>query len=173
MVPQHFAIHFVVPLYHVYNFSVKHGKFRDMWKESVVVTLSKCTCPKRASDLRPLSLTSIFAKVLENIIFFKTQSFGQSIIDKDQFADWPLCATTSAHTRLTHSWLQFLDEHMQGLIRIWWLNFQKRSIPLILPCLLVSFAVLVHPIGLLNFCLIISMGAPKESGLMDNYPPQA
>ena len=122
---KHFAIYFVVPLCHVYNLSVKLGKFHDMWKEAVVVPLPKCTCPKLASNLRPSSLTSIFTKVLEKIIYFKTQGFWQSVINKDQFAYRPLCSITSALTLLTHNWLQFLDEHKQGLIRILAIDFSK------------------------------------------------
>ena len=120
-----FAIHYIVPLCHVYNLSVKLGKFHEMWKAAIVTPLPKCSKPKNAADLRPLSLTSVFAKVFEKIIYSKTKYFWQYSVNSDQFAYRPLCSTTSALTLMTHSWLDFLDKHKQSMIRVIAIDFAK------------------------------------------------
>ena len=144
---KHFAVHYIVPLCYIYNLSLKNGKFHEMWKVGVVVPMPKCDKPTAASDLRPLSLTSVFAKVFEKIIYAKTKNFWQSIIGSDQFAYRPLCSTTSALTLMTHNWLDFLDKNKNGMICVLAIDFAKHLILSIMHFSLVSCVVMEHPYG--------------------------
>ena len=52
----------------IFNASIKQGKIPDQWKEALITPLFKKRDRGKASNYRPVSLTSISSKIMEHII---------------------------------------------------------------------------------------------------------
>lgn len=60
----------IVPfLVHIFNFCIINNTFPNNWKEAVVLPLPKTKDPINVSDLRPISLLSVFSKIFERLIY--------------------------------------------------------------------------------------------------------
>jgi len=57
------------PLGAIFNTSIREGKVPDIWKSAVVIPAPKINPPRSiSSDLRPISLLPVLAKVLESFV---------------------------------------------------------------------------------------------------------
>ena len=52
----------------IYNASIKQGKIPNQWKEALITPLFKKGDREKASNYRPVSLTSICCKIMEHIL---------------------------------------------------------------------------------------------------------
>ena len=59
---------FSVPLYKIYNQSLKTNVYPDIWKIENVTMIPKCKLPESINDLRPISLTPHYSKIFESIL---------------------------------------------------------------------------------------------------------
>jgi len=59
---------------HIINHCISASEFPDCWKESIVTPLAKIQKPKTFSDLRPVSVQPVLAKVFEKIILYQLNS---------------------------------------------------------------------------------------------------
>ena len=94
----------------IYNSSMKQGVFPMALKRSIVVPVPKVSPPTNIEeDLRPISLTSQIAKVMEDCTLDKL--FPQIVdkLDSKQFA-LPKKSTTHALIYLIHSILNALEK---------------------------------------------------------------
>ena len=87
------AIPISEPLSDLYNFSLSHGIFPEIWKQANVSPLYKKDDPSLACNYRPISLLSTVGKVMEKIvhkhifIYFKLRSHRANgrVTDKNCF----------------------------------------------------------------------------------------
>ena len=104
-----FAFELSPALADIYNSSLEQGYFPTQLKQAIVVPVPKLPPPKSVeNDLRPISLTSPIAKVLEG---FSAESLITSVfnkLDNKQFA-LPGRSTTQALLFFMHTILEALD----------------------------------------------------------------
>ena len=63
------------PLAHIFNLSLKNGKFPSNLKKSRVVPIFKAGDPKNCDNYRPISLVSAISKILEKIVAIKLTNY--------------------------------------------------------------------------------------------------
>ena len=119
-----FAFELSPALADIYNSSLEQGYFPTQLKQATVVPVPKLRPPKSVeNDLRPISLTSPIAKVLEG---FSAESLITSVfnkLDNKQFA-LPGRSTTQALIFFMHTILEALDT-CGRYIRIFFSDFNK------------------------------------------------
>ena len=70
-----FCNYFISPLLHIFNLSFEQGVFPSKFKISKVIPLYKKAEKTNPSNYRPISLLSIFSKVLEKVMHKRLYSF--------------------------------------------------------------------------------------------------
>ena len=84
------------------NFSINEGCVPSVWKHAVITPASKVQPVTNVSDLRPISVTPVFARITERLIM---RDFFLPVIPneclRDQFAYTITGSTTSALVYLT------------------------------------------------------------------------
>ena len=58
----------VVPLHHVFLACYRNGSWPGLWKRETVTVISKCPRPSSLGELRNLSRTPLFSKLMESFI---------------------------------------------------------------------------------------------------------
>ena len=108
----------------IYNSSLEQGYFPSQLKQAIVAPVPKCRPPRSVeNNLRPVSLTSPLAKVLEG---FSAESLLVAVWDKldiKQFAP-PGRSTTQAFVYLLHTILETIDRG-EMYARIFFSDFSK------------------------------------------------
>ena len=96
----------------VVNLSFATGIFPDLCKIAKVVPIFKKEDPLKCSNYRPMSLLSIFSKILEKLIYSRMCSFLEvnKLLQDKQFGFRSKHSTTHALTSLTESIKNFLDK---------------------------------------------------------------
>ena len=108
----------------LYNSSLKAGYIPDILKEPLVHPVPKCSPPKSITDdLRPITLTSQLAKVLEG---FALDSLFQQIVSKLGHKQFPIAgeSTLPALVYFLHTILESLDRG-ENYIRVFFADFAK------------------------------------------------
>ena len=82
-----FAYEFSLPLAHIFNLSLKTGKFPTRWKRATVTPLPKVDVVNELGELRPVSLTQDIGKVLEGIVTKIMLNDIKASIDKRQYGN--------------------------------------------------------------------------------------
>ena len=119
-----FAFELALIITDIYNSSMKQGVFPMALKRSIVVPVPKVSPPTNIEeDLRPISLTSQIAKVMEDCTLDKL--FPQIVdkLDSKQFA-LPKKSTTHALVYLIHSILNALEKG-SCTARLFFADFKK------------------------------------------------
>ena len=98
-----FSYELCFPLTEIFNCSLCEGVVPDIWKMAYVVPVPKCS-PPNIEQLRPISLTCIFANVFEDFVVKWIISDIRSVIDKYQFGSSKGTSTTS------HYLVKLLDD---------------------------------------------------------------
>ena len=89
------------PLTHIYNLSMGSSIVPNQWKSSVITPVPKITNPKCEADFRPISVTSILSRKLENYVVNSNlypamnDTYGD-LIFSDQYAFRPTGSATAA-----------------------------------------------------------------------------
>ncbi|KAI8481608.1 hypothetical protein Bbelb_407080 [Branchiostoma belcheri] len=96
-----FACELSEPLTDIFNTSLREGVVPSAWKEAVVAPLPK-DLPATVDKLRPISLTSIFAKICEGFVAKWTMSDIWANIDLRQFGGIKRSSTTHCLVSLIH-----------------------------------------------------------------------
>ena len=119
-----FSSYLAPPLASIFNSSIRDSYIPDIWKQANV-----CPIPKKypvkdiTKDIRPISLTSILAKILEkhiiNILKYELEGKDGPL----QFGNKKGVSTTHMLIELTHKWMEALDNNKT--IRILFLDFSK------------------------------------------------
>jgi len=108
----------------IFNASVREGYVPLIWKSAEVIPAPKVNLPMSIqNDLRPISLLSALAKVLENIIGRWLLLFLEPHFDDNQFGSRGGRSTTHAIIALLHSLMSCLDTG--GSVHTVFVNFRK------------------------------------------------
>ena len=119
-----FAFELSPVLADIYNSSLEQGYVPTQLKQAIVVPIPKCRPPMSVeSDLRPLSLTSPVAKVLEGFSAKSLLSCVWDKLDRKQFA-LPGRSTTQALVYLLHTILESIDGG-EMYVRMFFSDFSK------------------------------------------------
>ena len=105
-----------VPLCAIVNESFSSGIFLDMMKLAKVIPLYEKNSPKVPSNYRPISLLSVFSKIVEKLIHKRLYSFLEKydILHSLQFGFRAKHSTLHALISLNESVKQTIDKSMFG-----------------------------------------------------------
>ena len=89
------------PLTYILNLSLSSTVFPETWKLGCIKHIPKCPLPSEISDLLPICLTPIIARVFERIVFdsFVSKRYHSTLSD-DQFGFRKGSSTTCALIKL-------------------------------------------------------------------------
>ena len=87
-----FAYEISVPLCHIINFAFRQGVFPQIWKFAEIIPIPK-VYPPTVSELRPIALTSYFAKIAESFIVKWLLEDISDKIDINQYGNRPGIST--------------------------------------------------------------------------------
>ena len=119
------AIILAAPLTAIFNSSLREGVIHNEWKMANVIPLPK-TKPiiSVETDIRPISLTPIVAKVFESIVLGWVDDIVGERIDDNQFGGAGGTSTTDALVEMTHKWYEATDV-LNNYVRVVLLDFSK------------------------------------------------
>ncbi|CAG9106505.1 unnamed protein product [Plutella xylostella] len=102
----------VTPLSRIFNLSIETGVFPTCWKLAAVVPIHKGGNKKEPSNYRPISLLSIFSKLLEKIVNKRLVNFLESnfLLSPNQFGFRQGKSTEDAIQRLVSGVSSALDK---------------------------------------------------------------
>ena len=109
----------------IFNSSLREGVIPNEWKMANVIPLPK-TKPiiSVETDIRPISLTPIVAKVFESIVLGWVDDIVGERIDDNQFGGVGGTSTTDALVEMTHKWYEATDV-LNNYVRVVLLDFSK------------------------------------------------
>jgi hypothetical protein len=67
--------HLIKPFVHIFNLSFESGTFPDMLKLSKIIPIPKNGDERVIANYRPISILSVFSKILEKIMYKRLISF--------------------------------------------------------------------------------------------------
>ena len=113
------------PLTAIFNSSLREGVIPIEWKTANVIPIPK-TKPMMSveTDIRPISLTPIVAKVFESIVLGWVDDIVGDRIDDKQFGGVSGTSTTDALVEMTHKWYEATDV-LNNYVRVVLLDFSK------------------------------------------------
>ena len=119
-----FTYELAVPVATIFNKSLLATVMPSMWRDSHVTPVPKSSKPSSEGERRPISLTPVSAKVLDDfVVSWMLEDIGH-IIDAQQFGSRKGSSTTYCLLDLIHSWLSALDEP-EKYLRACVLDFSK------------------------------------------------
>ena len=118
-----FAYELSVPLTDILNSSFAEGKVPTQWKNGIVVPIAKQS-PPSLDKLRPVSLTSLFAKIAEGFVSRWVIDDLHHVIDHRQFGYVPDVSTNHYLTNLVH-YLHLGAEEGRNVGRVVLTDFSK------------------------------------------------
>ena len=113
------------PLASIFNCSLREGVLPTLWKSANRISLPK-TKPLMSvkTDIRPISITPIAAKVFESIIMTYVDDIVCDAMDSKQFGGIAGTSTTDALVEMTHRWYKATDR-LNTYVRVVMLDFSK------------------------------------------------
>lgn len=140
------------PVASIFNASVNQGCVPHLWKSADVIPIAKAPKPTSIdSDLRPISLTTVLSKVLEDFIFSWLRPIIIPQLDTRQFGGIKHSSTTHVLVRLVHEWLQ-AAETSKAIVRSCLIDFSKAFDRIDHNILMQKLQILNVPPILLNWC---------------------
>ena len=99
------------PLTMIFNSSLMNGVFPDIWKIARITPIFKSDAKKDMNNYRPISVTSVFSRILEIIVHDQLYEFlrANKVITKNQAACQKLYSTVTSLICGTDSWYYNLD----------------------------------------------------------------
>ena len=120
-----YAAHILAaPLCHLINCSIISRHVPSYWKLSAIVPIPK-TLPPCLTAVRPISLLSIPAKILEAAILRDIKPRLLSLISNDQFGFRPQLSTTHAIIKLYDTITRDLDENATKAVSVLFFDLTK------------------------------------------------
>ena len=113
------------PLASIFNCSLREGVLPNVWKSANIIPLPK-TKPLMSvkTDIIPISITPIAAKVFESIIMKYVDDIVCDTIDSKQFGGIAGTSTTDALVEMTHRWYEATDL-LNTYVRVVMLDFSE------------------------------------------------
>lgn len=102
--------HILEPLTYILNLSLSSGVFPTSWKTACVIPIHKSGCTFSPENYRPISLLTIFSKILEKIVNNQLIKFISTHLHPHQFGFRPGYSTEDAVLQLTNKISSILDD---------------------------------------------------------------
>ena len=98
------------PIASIFNCSLREGVLPTVWKSANIIPLPK-TKPLMSvkTDIRPISITPIAAKVFESIIMKYVDDIVCDAMDSKQFGGIAGTSTTDDLVEMKHRWYEATD----------------------------------------------------------------
>ena len=108
---------FIAPLTHIINMSITQGVFPDELKLARVIPVYKCNDKQTLSNYRPISILTLFSKVLETVMYKSISKFldSHSLIHDRQFGFRNNHSTTHAIITLVNKITESVDSGDIGI----------------------------------------------------------
>ena len=106
-----FSTELAIPLTHIYKCSIQEGHVPQVWKNATITPVPKKSSPETPGDLRPISLTPTFSKVLEQFIVPLIMEDIRPSLDKYQYGNVKGASTSHYLIRLIHSLLTEIEKN--------------------------------------------------------------
>ena len=108
--------HISIPLCEIINDSFSSGIFPDLMKLAKVIPLYKKNSPEDPSNYRPISLLSVFSKIVEKLMHTRLNNFLEihNVLHPFQFGFRSKHSTLHALISLTESIKKTIDDGMFG-----------------------------------------------------------
>ena len=108
---------FIAPLTHIINMSITQGVFPDELKLARVIPVYKCNDKQTLSNYRPISILTLFSKVLETVMYKSISKFldSYSLIHDRQFGFRNNHSTTHAIITLVNKITESVDSGDIGI----------------------------------------------------------
>ena len=105
------------PLTMVFNSSLKYGVFPDIWKLARVTPIFKTDSKKDANNYRPISVISVFSRMLEKIVHDQLIEYliTNKVLTPNQSAFRKLYSTVTSLINSTDYWYDNMDEKQLNL----------------------------------------------------------
>ncbi|XP_020299102.1 uncharacterized protein LOC109863277 [Pseudomyrmex gracilis] len=72
----HLTMLYIMPVMeHIFDFSLSHGIFPNIWKKAVVCPIPKISTPTALQHYRPIAILPVMSKILERIVCDQIQEF--------------------------------------------------------------------------------------------------
>ena len=121
----HYAHLLAAPVTAIFNSSLCEGKLPDLWKTATVVPVpKKHPAGSLESDIRPISLTQILAKVCEAIVLIWVDDVITPQIDERQYGGLSGTGTTDALVETVHTWCEATDKSY-SFVRVLLVDYSK------------------------------------------------
>jgi len=110
--------HILHILVHLFNMSLKYGIFPSAFKTAKVIPIPKSGDPALIVNYRPISLLTIFSKLLEKIVYNRLEShcINNNILSPSQFGFQKGKSTESALVSFTESIYKSFDKKGSQLL---------------------------------------------------------
>ena len=119
-----FAYELAEPVTSIFNTSLSSGLAPVLWKGSTIIPIPKAKQTQVESDTRPIALTPVLSKVLEDfVVSWMVEDIGGQI-DNRQYGSLEGTSTTLCLQDLIHNWLSKMDNPGHYL-RACFLDFSK------------------------------------------------
>ena len=105
-----FSLFLAKPLGHIISECFAQSTFPSCWKRAFVRVIPKTKTPKSCNELRPISITSTFAKVTESFILRELLKQTRENIDRYQYGGLKGCNTSIYLVRLVDIIFKWLDK---------------------------------------------------------------
>ena len=101
----------------ILNSSLENGIFPDIWKLARVTPIIKSRVKKEVNNYRPISIISVFSRILERIVHDQILNFilENNFLTKDQSAFRKLHSTITSLIGTTDYWYEFIDSKKLNL----------------------------------------------------------
>ena len=101
----------VNPLCTMFNVSLNHGTLPSDWKTAYIIPIFKKGDAQKASQYRPISLTSVICKILERVVREKLLDYvmKNNIVPKEQHGFIPKKSTVTNLLECLNDWSQSFD----------------------------------------------------------------
>ena len=95
----------------IFNSSLMGGVFPDIWKIARVTPIFKSGAKKDVNSYRPISVISVFSRILERIVHDQLFDFlaANKVITRNQSAFQKLYSTVTSLICSTDSWYENID----------------------------------------------------------------
>ena len=104
-----FAYELAEPLTFIFNESLMSETVPEIWKDSYITPVPKIPIAESKSDIRPISLTSVLSKILEDFVISWMFEDISDVIDPRQFRSLKGSSTTFCLLDSIHNWLKNLE----------------------------------------------------------------
>ena len=159
------------PITAMLNESVSCTTVPLQWKKANIMPIPKVTNPTTASDFRPISITSVLARITEKLLIkFHLNPLIESGSDyKDQFAFRPTASTSAAQMAILNTVTDILEN--QQYARVLALDFSKAFDTVRHAELFRKLGLLNIPLEVFNWLIVFLHIISNQLPSMEQHPP--